>query len=812
MVVAAFSTAAVTVGAENQTEKNMERQSSALLAFACLRDKISGPQSPTPSQSGARVDILQLLQTRTDLAIRSDQKLSLLAGPANMFLDGMMSQIGISTQGSLDALRRQLGPGVDPLYDYSAKHDSHRPRHVEKKEQEGTKESTGIEQLRRTLKEVVGINTTAEELEPQQAEEGDDAEFRVPAARLRALREQKRPMSSFVSTSREYVNALAIENRFRAPPPGSYRPSTHLCAPRVKTPVFTNGEPTQSRKRMVMEREVRKLQSQGKPYEHLLQGVTSVELLDEPPEKMRRAITTPNLERYSPRPDLLKSAGINFNDSTFTDGVLDGDCNTSMILRTPEWDFAKLSAARDKDPETYFQPGQYKPNLDAVRPKLETKNIPFQKLPARKPLKEAVGRFEVDGREGDHLPDRSLARSCPLLATRPRLHSPDLAKYSERPPGDTAPHVHCTPAMVVRWYMLCLAAGAGCLLPVPFFLSVDTTLEAVSQLEMSKPLAAVGDFTESGVEFITGRCPKRNAVGEVTLYMGDDVNDSANRAVWNENQWATRHVISKSIEDAFDVKHVYGHILHDLLPMVIWVSAAHPKARIVLELDIKRKIKPFLNWFDPELSKKTLFVNPEEVVCGSALWAVVPKVESPHGLRIPPLLNNLRRHIARVLPTYEAKYVVCLTWLGDPTVNNHPVLTNRYAVRMKATAGNGRLLTDAHNKEEQHRIFSSAILSFGPHGTAFANLIWMPCTVPAAAIEFICSAHSTKVRGCDLPDGKVRMATTWSLEGSLSWLKYFHVMVEDAFKNISDYMRVDLDGFDQALEAALWHIRPRKQG
>ena len=104
--------------------------------------------------------------------------------------------------------------------------------------------------------------------------------------------------------------------------------------------------------------------------------------------------------------------------------------------------------------------------------------------------------------------------------------------------------------------MLCLAAGAGCLLPVPFFLSVDTTLEAVSQLEMSKPLAAVGDFTESGVEFITGRCPKRNAVGEVTLYMGDDVNDSANRAVWNENQWATRHVISKSIEDAFDVKHV----------------------------------------------------------------------------------------------------------------------------------------------------------------------------------------------------------------------------------------------------------------
>ncbi|CAE7795085.1 CA14 [Symbiodinium necroappetens] len=121
--------------------------------------------------------------------------------------------------------------------------------------QEGTKESTGIEQLRRTLREVVGIHTTAEEQDPQQAEEDEDLDAKVPAGQLRALREQKRPMSSFVSTSREYVNSLAIENRFRAPPPGSYRPMTHLCAPRVKTPVFTNGEPTQSRKRLLMERE-----------------------------------------------------------------------------------------------------------------------------------------------------------------------------------------------------------------------------------------------------------------------------------------------------------------------------------------------------------------------------------------------------------------------------------------------------------------------------------------------------------------------------------------------------------------------------
>ncbi|CAJ1396054.1 unnamed protein product [Effrenium voratum] len=342
---------------------------------------------------------------------------------ASMFLDGMMSQIGISTQGSLDALRRQLGPGVDPLYDYD-KRDS-RPRLPKAEE---AKEGTGsIDQLRRTLREVVGVATD----ETEQAEEQAPEEWKLSPAQIRAMRESKRPMSSFVSTTRDHVNSLAIENRFRAPPPGSYRPTAHLCEPRVKTPVFRPRDATHSRKLKMLDREVTKLKESGRPYEHLLLGCSSVELLDAAPERMRRCVTSPSLDRYTARPDMVKLANIHFHDSQFTDHVLDGDISTSMILRNPSWDFAKLSAAQRKDRETYFQPGQYKPNLDAVRPKLETKNIPFHKFPARKPLKESVGRFELDGREGDHLPDRSLARNCPLL--QPRLHSPNMSKDSERP-------------------------------------------------------------------------------------------------------------------------------------------------------------------------------------------------------------------------------------------------------------------------------------------------------------------------------------------------------------------------------------------
>ena len=353
--------------------------------------------------------------------------------------------------------------------------------------------------------------------------------------------------------------------------------------------------------------------------------------------------------------------------------------------------------------------------------------------------------------------------------------------------------------MAVRWYMFCLAAAAGLLLPVPFFLSASETLQVVNRIESSKPLKMVKDATLSTVSYLTGNCPAVDAVGEVTLCLGAEANDSANHEVWDQAAWVTKHVLMRSIDDAFEVKKLaqarftypaaagfgnwqvrvspsspdlarsgwylppttedllqdcaenvegeavffrgfffkkfqYGHVLHDLLPVLVWMSTSHPEARIVLELDTQKNIQKFLAWFDPELYQRTSFVQSEQVVCASSLWVVVPKAPSPHGLRIPALFNHLRRHIAHVQPTYNATRVV-------------------YTLRMSSTAGHGRLLTTEHSQEvvqiakdalsrhgmsseivvfngtsdgkkaasyeEQHRLFSSAILVFGPHGTAF---------------------------------------------------------------------------------------------
>ena len=372
----------------------------------------------------------------------------------------------------------------------------------------------------------------------------------------------------------------------------------------------------------------------------------------------------------------------------------------------------------------------------------------------------------------------------------------------------------------------------------------------VNKIDVAKKLKDVEDLTMSSVSYLTGLCPDLDAVGEATLCLGREVNDSDNKQAYQEAAWITKHVLSRSAEDAFEVQYLpngrftypkatgfgqwqvrlspesvdlidsgwylartaeeplsvcsetvaeevvffrgfffkafqYGHVLHDLLPMLIWMSASHPKARVFLELDTHSKIRSFLEWFDPDLYNRTTFVHSGYVVCAGALWLVVPQAPSPHGLRIPALFNNLRRHIAKVQPTFEARSTV-------------------YALRLPSTAGHGRLLTEEHSQEvvqtaqsallrhgrpseiiifngtsngkktatfrEQYQIFSSAVLVFGPHGTAFSNILWMPCAVPVAAIEFICGAHSLKVRGCELPDGNVRLATYFSLEGSISWV------------------------------------------
>jgi len=364
-----------------------------------------------------------------------------------MFFDQRFSEIGRSTGQHLDAVRRQLGVGIDPGFDYTQMEESRKKWSEKKKEKrqraqeekEASGPVSGLDQLRKALREVVGGGGAAEE--PEQPEEGGElggGAIAVSPGVARAQREHQRPSAAFLAASRDHLARLDLDapGRFRAPPMGTYRPRDDLCQPRV-CGAGPGGDfgivEGRSFKPAVEEREP-----------------VSVETLEDTPERPRRRAAALDFGRSPGRQDIVKSGGITFHVNSFTAGVLDGDLVCSHMGRTPSWDFAKLSAAEVKLPETYFQPGQYSVNMETVRPRLDPKNIGFDKQRARKPLREFVGRVEVDERLGSHLPDRSLSRSCglslsrsvPILSKELRVMSPSFDKYTSRPQFFDAPQEH----------------------------------------------------------------------------------------------------------------------------------------------------------------------------------------------------------------------------------------------------------------------------------------------------------------------------------------------------------------------------------
>ena len=91
----------------------------------------------------------------------------------------------------------------------------------------------------------------------------------------------------------------------------------------------------------------------------------------------------------------------------------------------------------------------------------------------------------------------------------------------------------------------------------------------------------------------------------------------------------------------------YGHVLHDSLPVLVWMSASYLRHRSYWIWIKQGKIEPFLAWLDPDLHRRTTFVKPDAVICAGALLVMVTQhgIKSPHGLRTAAFFNHLRAHI-----------------------------------------------------------------------------------------------------------------------------------------------------------------------
>eukprot|EP00931_Biecheleriopsis_adriatica_P004899 TRINITY_DN106493_c0_g1_i1.p1 TRINITY_DN106493_c0_g1~~TRINITY_DN106493_c0_g1_i1.p1 ORF type:complete len:523 (+),score=102.04 TRINITY_DN106493_c0_g1_i1:29-1597(+) len=339
-----------------------------------------------------------------------------------MFMDTYFSAQGRATAMHLTALRKQLGVGTDPCFDYSALENVGGAPDAQDEKPAYEQDLGGMDKLRMLLHEVAGHR---EELHEDDAlDEGLPKEPSVMT--VRKQRELSRPSSAFKNRSRSELERLDVAARPRAPGPGTYRPeqADHCLAAfgRVKKPPDKTGTFGIREKHRS-----RKLQESDEP--------TSTEVQEEVPEPaQRKQVCHVDMARQMPRPDLTKSAGIVFHESEASDpeGVQYGHERCAAyghFYRQPCFDWQRMSKKDPKVADSYGEPGQY----EAAKPKTGTGTLPFEARPARKDLNQGSYRCT------DHLPDRSLARDCPNITkfgrlVAPPIKVPDLAKYTDRPP------------------------------------------------------------------------------------------------------------------------------------------------------------------------------------------------------------------------------------------------------------------------------------------------------------------------------------------------------------------------------------------
>lgn len=351
-----------------------------------------------------------------------------------MILGGTYSEVGRATEHHVENLRRQVGVGVEDSPGDGQKTGKRPTAKKEKKTKEtGVCGNTPFDNLRKALHDSTNPAPIAGDEQDATGEDQAGSPGLLPGGQLKSHpTREDRPSWMFKARSRHDLDKLDVTNIFRAPPVGSYKPQAEVTERRLVDVDFGTKSRIRSRLAIKLDEEVERLKAAKKPYEHLLEPCISVEMLDEKPERIKPKKWTWDFAKDLERPDMVKMVGICFNENSFTEGVLDGDRKTGHRERQPVYDFAKTSTSISKPTETFFQPGRYKVKFESVQASSDTKNIPFPKQTSRRSLGEVVRGVEIKRRLGDHLPDRSLSRSCPSLSSRPRLLIPNIDKYSDR--------------------------------------------------------------------------------------------------------------------------------------------------------------------------------------------------------------------------------------------------------------------------------------------------------------------------------------------------------------------------------------------
>eukprot|EP00913_Durusdinium_trenchii_P028877 g27075.t1 len=127
-----------------------------------------------------------------------------------------------------------------------------------------------------------------------------------------------------------------------------------------------------------------------------------------------------------------------------------------------------------------------------------------------------------------------------------------------------------------------------------------------------------------------------------------------------------------------------------------------------------------------DLFHRAIFIPEETTVCAETIHAVVPKMAScnhPISLRILQPNKHLRQQIAKS---------------NRLDLHRRQEVLQRHGFPEEIMIFTGKFNGETASFQDQYRIFNSAFLVLGPHGTGLSNILWMRCDIPVAVIEFFC--------------------------------------------------------------------------
>jgi len=336
-----------------------------------------------------------------------------------LFMEGVYSTVGRTTNMELTSLRRQLEVGTDPSFDYTARIESGKEmarRQVRRESSDKDKKKSTQGPLA-DLENALGISNDENMKRNESGSKSDNESMNKPKIKQ---------TWAFMNQNWDQIKKGEKARKFHPPPFGQYRVKYTVSDPRLLIPDMTKRKKHVGLKTSATMAEFEKLKSEGKEEQakDLFRHSVSLDHLPSP-SKINARMPIYSFDGALGHQEPSKMNMFHYHVNSFDEGVHDAIENSYTVHKPPVFD--KYLPHSEVAQTSFFQPGRYKPDLNAVRLRDDKQGVDWLTSTNK------VGKpFKKNGQVPAEQPDRSLLRMQHNESYDPRLLIPDMKRQLER--------------------------------------------------------------------------------------------------------------------------------------------------------------------------------------------------------------------------------------------------------------------------------------------------------------------------------------------------------------------------------------------